>query len=172
MQLDEFFDYKNKLMEDLLTNETIVHLVDDDIPFEDAASLAYSKIYPCEYVPDTVEHGNTYVCFDVDIQSAANKTFLYPILYIWLFTHRSKLRVPEGGLRIDRLCSEICKTINGSREYGLGELSLYGVKRFAPMTDFNGKVMTFMAKDFNRQFDGAKFVPSNRKTGRVYGHDK
>ena len=47
---------------------------------------------------------------------------------------------------------EIAKTINGSRNYGLGELELYAVKRFAPMTDFNGKLMTFHAKDFNMQY--------------------
>lgn len=164
MQLQEFFDYKNKLMEDLLTTEEIVQLLDDGISIEDAKSLAYSRVYPCEYVPDTVEHGNTYICFDVDIQESVNKTFLLPTLHVWVFTHRSKLRLPDGGgIRTDRLCSEICKAINGSREYGLGELNLYSVKRFAPMTDYQGKVMTFHAKDFNRVFDGNKYTPSNRK---------
>lgn len=164
MQLQEFFDYKNKLMEDLLTTEEIVQLLDDSISIEDAKSLAYSRVYPCEYVPDTVEHGNTYICFDVDIQESVNKTFLLPTLHVWVFTHRSKLRLPNGGgVRTDKLCSEICKAINGSREYGLGELNLYSVKRFAPMTDYQGKVMTFHAKDFNRVFDGKKYTPANRK---------
>lgn len=54
MQLDEFFGYKNKLMEHLLTNREIVRLIDEDVPFEDAASLAYLRVYPCEYIPDTV----------------------------------------------------------------------------------------------------------------------
>lgn len=163
MQLEEFFDYKNKLMEHLLTNKEIVRLIDDSVPIEDAKSLSYSRVFPCEYVPDTVEHGDTYICFDVDIQESVNKTFLLPTLYVWVFTHRSKLRLPEGGVRTDKMCSEICKTINGSREYGLGELNLFSVKRFAPMTDFNGKLMTFHTKDFNRQFDGSKYTPSNRK---------
>jgi len=163
MQLEEFFDYKNQLMGDLLTTESIVHLIDENIKLEDAGKLAYSRVFPCEYVPDTVEHGNTYICFDVDIQSAHDKTFLSPTLYVWVFTHKSKLRLPEGGVRTDKMCSEICKAINGSREYGLGELNLYSVKRFAPMTDYQGKVMTFYAKDFNRQFNPNKFTPSNRK---------
>ena len=30
MQLEEFFDYKNQLMNDLLTNEEIVRLLADD----------------------------------------------------------------------------------------------------------------------------------------------
>lgn len=163
MQLQEFFDYKNQLMADLLTNESIVKLLDDDIPMQNADTLAYTQVFPCEYVPETVQESKTFICFDVDIQESVNKTYLLPTLYVWVFTHRSKLRLPEGGVRTDKLCSEICKAINGSRNYGLGELNLFAVKRFAPMTDYQGKVLTFHAKDFNRQFDPAKSTPANRR---------
>ena len=163
MQLNDFFDYKNKLMEDLVTNESIVSLIKDGIDVEKAASLIYTQIFPYEYVPETVQTGGTYICFDVDIQNVSNKTFLTPVLYVWVFAHRSNLRLPEGGVRTDKLCSEICEAINGSRYYGLGELNLYSVKRFAPMTDYQGKLMTFYAKEFNRQFNGAKSTPVNRK---------
>lgn len=165
MQLQEFFDYKNQLMEDLLTNEDIVKLIDDTVALQNADTLAYTQVFPCEYVPDTVQEGKTYICFDVDVQRVADKTFLSPTLFVWVFTHRSKLRLPEGGVRTDKLCSEVCKAINGSRKYGLGELNLYSVKRFAPMTDFQGKVLTFYAKDFNRVYDGKKYTPENRKRG-------
>ena len=165
MQLEEFYDYKNQLMEDLLTNESIVKLIEDTVTLQNAESLAYTRVFPCEYVPETIQEGKTYICFDVDIQRVSDKTFLSPTLFVWVFTHRSKLRLPEGGIRTDKLCSEICKAINGSRKYGLGELNLYSVKRFAPMTDFQGKVMTFTAKDFNRVYDGKKYTPANRKTG-------
>lgn len=164
MQLQEFFDYKNQLMGDLLTNEAVVRLLDDDIPIDDASNLAYSHVFPCEYVPETVQDGKTYICFDVDIQKSVNKTYLLPTLYVWVFAHRSKLRLPDGGgVRTDKLCSEICKAINGSRQYGLGELELYSVKRFAPMTDYQGKVLTFHAREFNRVYDPHKLTPSNRK---------
>lgn len=163
MQLNDFFDYKNKLMEDLITNKSIVSLIKDGTDVENAASLIYTQVFPYEYVPETVQTGGTYICFDVDIQNVSNKTFLTPVLYVWVFAHRSNLRLPEGGVRTDKLCSEICEAINGSRYYGLGELSLYSVKRFAPMTDYQGKLMTFYTKEFNRQFNGAKSTPTNRK---------
>ena len=165
MQLDEFFDYKNQLAEDILTNEAIVRLLSDDCEtVEEPERLMYKQIFPYEYVPDTVEHGQTFICCDVDIQKSMNKTFLQPVLYIWIFTHKSKLRLPNGrGARIDKLCSEIAKTINGSRQYGLGELDLYSVKRFAPITDYQGKILTFYATEFNRLSPTGKPVPSNRK---------
>lgn len=164
-QLDEFFDYKNKLMEDLLTNKDIVALINEDVSFKKAASLRYTQVFPFEYVPETVEEGKTFVCFDVDIQRSVDKTYLLPIIYIWIFTHKSKLRLPEGGVRTDKLCSKIAGVINGSRDYSLGELDLYSVKRFAPMTDFQGKLMIFNGKDFNRLHNPNKPIPANRKKG-------
>lgn len=152
-------------MGDLLTNETIVKLLDDELTTETAGKLAYTQVFPCEYVPETAERGYTYICFDVDIQGSVNKTYLSPVLYVWVFAHRSKLRLPEGGVITDKLCSEICKMINGSLDYGLGHLSLYSVKRFAPMTDYQGKCLTFNATDFSRQYDGTRKIPSNRKRG-------
>lgn len=163
MQLQDFFDYKNQLMKDLLTNESIVSLIQRDTTVENAESLAYTQVFPYEYLPETVDKGQTFICFDVDISGVGNKPILTPVIYIWVFSHKSNLRLPEGGVRPDKICSEICKVINGSRFYGLGELNLYSVKRFAPMTDYQGKLMTFNAKEFNRTYDGSKPIPANRK---------
>ncbi len=166
MQLDEFFNYKNQLMNDLLTNERIVRLLADDCEMiDDARQLMYSQVFPYEYVPGTIVHGQTFICCDVDIRRVASKTFLTPTMYIWVFTHKSKMRLPEGGVRVDKLCSEIAKAINGSRYYGLGELGLYSTSRFAPITDYQGKVLTFQAADFNRVSPGGRSAPSNRRSG-------
>ena len=165
MYLDEFFDYKNQLMEDMLTNQRIVSLLREDMSVEDARDLMYTQVFPYEYVPETIEHGVTYVCADVDIQRVQNKTYLSPTLYVWVFTHKSLLRLPEGGVRTDKLAHEIVKAINGSHMYGLGELELYSVKRFSPLTDYQGKVLVFHATDFNMTAPTGKPIPSNRKTG-------
>lgn len=165
MYLDEFFDYKNRIMEDMLTNPRIVSLLKEGLSVEDAGSLMYTQVFPYEYIPETIEHGVTYVCVDVDIQRVQSKTFLSPTLYVWVFTHKSLLRLPEGGVRTDKLAHEIVKAINGSHMYGLGELELYSVKRFSPLTDYQGKVLIFHATDFNMTSPTGKPIPSNRKTG-------
>lgn len=165
MHLQEFFDYKNRLMYDLLTNENIVKLLDPSIQDLDKAfeKLAYKRVFPFDYLPETIEDSGTYICFDVDIQKVIDKTFLNPTIYIWLFSHKSLLRLKEGGIRTDVLCSEIARTINGSRYYGLGELELYSVKRYAPIADYQGKIMMFITKDFNTLAPSKHPVPSNRK---------
>lgn len=166
MFLEEFFDYKNRVMEDLLTDPEVLRLLSDDFtPSAEPASLMYRQVFPFEYIPETVEHGQTFICCDVDIQRAISKTYLSPTLYVWVFTHKSKMRLPEGGVRTDKLASQVAHLLNGSRYYGLGELELSSVRRFAPLADFQGKAMTFVAVDFNRLSPTGKPVPSNRKRG-------
>ena len=166
MQLSEFFDYKNQLMEDILTTEPIITLLGDDVDFKHPEKLAYTQVFPCEYIPETVQSGETFICFDVDVQMSHDKTYYSPTIYVWVCTHRSRLRLPDGGgVRTDKLCSEICKKIDGSMKYGFGQLELVSVRRFAPMTDYQGKVMTFHAKDFKKVYNPNKIVPRNRKEG-------
>lgn len=164
MQLQEFFDYKNQLMGDIMENDKIIRLLNKDLEADDPSKLIYTQVFPYEYVPETAEHGKTFICFDVDISKSMNKTFYAPVLYVWVFTHKSLLRLPDGeGVRTDKLCSEIADMLNGSRMYGLGELDLYATKRFAPMTDYQGKVLIFNAEDFNRINPTGKPIPANRK---------
>ena len=166
MLLEDFYDYKNRLMEDILTDEEIVRLINEDVPFENAKSLMYKNVFPYEYVPETVQDGYTFICADVDVTASSGKTFLFPVMYIWVFSHRSQLRLPNGeGIRPDKLCSKIYERIKGSRLYGLGHLNLNAVKRFAPMTDYQGKVMTFNMWEVNGFDDEKRPFPVNRKKG-------
>lgn len=162
MHLDEFFDYKNQLMKDLCSNEEVVKLITDrqDASVPDT-SLAYSQIYPYEFVPETIDNGQTILCFDVDILRVDNKTYYTPVVYIWVFTHKSKLRLPSGGVRTDMLASKIDAMLNGSRFYSLGTLDLDSVERFVPITDYQGRVLIYVGRDFNRS--GSKQPPTNRR---------
>ena len=162
--LDELFDYKNQLMNDLLTDDTILHLLSDDAGDDlKAEDLIYKKVFPYEYVPDTVETAGTFICCEVDITETDGKTFLRPTVYLWVFTHRSKVRLKEGGIRVDKLSSRITKLLNGSRMYGLGEMNLSSVRRFSPIANYQGRALTFKTRDFNRLYPTGQAIPANRK---------
>lgn len=164
MYLDELFDYKNRLMMDLVTNDKIIKLLQDETdPNKKPEDYIYTNLYPFEYIPDTNEHGRTMICFDVEVQRAQNKTFYDPVIYVWIFCHKSKMRLPEGGVRIDAIAAEIANTISGSRHYGLGELEFFSSRRFAPINDYQGKQLTFQAKDFNTIYARRHKIPTNRK---------
>jgi len=166
MDLVEFYDYKNLLMKDLCCNENVVKLVtgNDAAPVPNH-KLPYTQIFPYEYVDATVDEAKTYICFDVDIVSVPNKTYYIPVLYIWIFTHKSLLRMPNGTLLLDRLSAEINLMLNGSRYFGLGELKLDSVNRFYPIHDYSGRALVYYARDWNR-LTANKSIPSNRKLGR------
>lgn len=166
MDLTEFFDYKNRLMKELCSNEDIVKLITEN---EDARvpnhQLAYTNIHPYRYVPDTASEAKTFICFDMDILTVPSKTYYVPMIYIWIFSHNSKLRLKNGGgLLIDRLCIDVAKMLNGSRFYGLGELMLESTQVFKPTNDYMGREMIFKALDFNNMTAGAR-TPGNRKRG-------
>lgn len=163
MQLSELFNYKNQLMQDLCSDPEIVVRVTGN---ENAAvpnhDLPYSQIYPFEFVPETVSEGRTYICFDIDVLDVMNKTLYKPVLYIYIFTHKSLLRAPDGGVLIDNISAAVDRILNGNRYYGLGELELKNVSRFVPITDYLGRVLVYSAKDFNRP-SGKPDTPSNRQ---------
>lgn len=127
--------------------------------------LPYRQIFPYEFIPDTVEDGQTFICFDVDLLKVENKTFYYPVIYVWVLTHKSRMRLDGGGLLLDELATEITQMLNGDRYFGLGELELGNSLRFTPATDFKGRSLAFYATDFNRQH-GSINSPSNRRIGR------
>lgn len=164
-QLDEFYDYKNKVIEEILTDEQLVHLINPNVSLADAKDLVYTQVFPYEFVPETMQEGKTYICCDVDIQKSVNDLILSPTIFIYVMSHSSVLRLDEGGIRPDKICALIAQKLNGSRRFGLGSLDLYSVKRFAILTDYPGKVMTFYARDYNRQFDPRRYTPVNRKEG-------
>lgn len=163
--LDELFDYKNQLMADLLTSETIVSLLTDGATsLSDAGSLMYTQVFPYELIPDVTEHAQTFICCEVDIENVINKTYLRPVLYVWVFTHKNLVRLTNGGgVRTDRISSEIVEILNGNRNYGLGELELYSAKRFAPITGYQGRLMKFIGSDYNRLSPTGKKAPARRK---------
>lgn len=165
MLLDELFDYKNKLMEELCKNENIVRMITNNDEAEvPSHNLPYTQIFPFEYVPETADDGKSYICFDVDIMRVPNRTIYLPVIYIWIYSHKSRLRLSKGGLLLDEVSKEIDKMLNGSRFYGMGELKLNSVRRFAPITDYLGRTLTYHTVDFNRP-SGSRYRPDNRKIG-------
>ena len=165
MLLDDLYDYKNQLMRDFCENEEIVRLVtkssDAPVPNYD---LPYRQIFPYEYIPETVDDAKSFICFDVDVTYVSNKTIYIPAIYVWVFTHTSNLRMPDGsGIRIDRLASAVDHVLNGSRIYGMGELELNTVTRFAPIQSYLGRVLAYTAKEWNRTAANRKATPRNRK---------
>lgn len=166
LRLEEFYDYKNQFMNDILTDEQILQLLSEDGAFGHTGSeFAYQCVFPYEYVPTTTERATTFICCEVDITKVYDKTFYQPTMYVWLFTHKSRVRLPQGGIRVDKLASRIDEILNGSWNYSLGQFSLESCKRFSPIEEYQGRSMVYRGTDFNMDSSTRRAIPSNRKTG-------
>ena len=164
--LDELFAYKNQLIGDIWTNKTIVDLITEDEHLrKHPEELVYKQVFPWEKVPGTTEVATTYVCIEVDVKNVLDKTYLEPIIYVWIFTHESLYRLPNGGgVRYDKIASEIVKILNGSRMYGIGELNLSSVRKLSPIDHYQGRTLSFITKEYNRIGQSGKAVPANRRS--------
>jgi len=169
MHLEELYDYKNQLVRDLCSDPDVVRIVtgnlNADVPNHD---LPYTQIFPYEFLPETVDDGQTYICLEVDIPSVPNLTYYLPVVYVWIFTHKSRMRIETdrgGGVLVDELSAAVDKKLNGSRYYGLGTLELDSSIHFKPVNDYLGRALIYRAKDFNRP-KGRINAPSNRKNTR------
>lgn len=169
MQLEELYDYKNRLIQELCSDPDIVQLVtgnkDASVPNH---QMPYTQVFPYEYVPETIEDGQTFICVEVEVPSVPNKTYYLPVIYIWVFTHKSRMRIETdhgGAVLVDELSAKIDKLLNGNRYYGMGTLELDSVSHFKPATDFLGRALVYTACEFNRP-KGRIDTPSNRKPRR------
>jgi hypothetical protein len=139
-------------MELLCSDPAIIALVADDV---DAPcpnrELPYNRIFPYNYVPEITKDAATYICFDVEIKRIPNKTILFPDVYVWAFCHQSLMRLADGnGVRPDKLACEIHHVLNGSPCLGTGPLELAGLSSVAPIDHHWGKLLHYVAVDFNR----------------------
>lgn len=168
MLLEELFDYKNQLMKELCSSEPIVRLLTNDpaapVP---CPALAYAQVFPYERVPETADEAKTFICFDVDVVDVENRSFLTTALFLWVFAHKSAMRLPGGGVRTDAIVTETAKLLNGSRHYTMGALELYRVHRFVPVSggEYQGREIIYRGFDSNRPgtTTANRPTPANRR---------
>lgn len=149
--LEEFTTYKQTLMKAICTSEPIVKLLKSDLDDESITGrdMRYSRIFPYNYVPLTIERATTFVCFTVTAPNVRNDYISDLYLSVYVFTHQDIMRT-ENGMRTDLLVSEIDKLLNGSTDYGLGKVSLQSCDVMAvPCRGYSGLCTIYKVKDFN-----------------------
>lgn len=149
--LEEFTSYKQTLMQAICTSERITELMklDTDDPLITCKDMRYSRIFPYNYVPLTIETAQTFICFTVTAPNIKDDFISELRLTIYVFSHQDLMRT-SGGIRTDLLVSEIDKLLNGSTKYGLGKVSLKGCDVMqVPCKGYSGLYSVYTVKDFN-----------------------
>lgn len=154
--LIDLTNYKNRVMEILLSDKKIVSLItnkdisDDDLP---AKELAYSRVYPYDFIPDTATEQCMYICFDVDVIGTPTEYTSEVALYVYFICHKEYLRIPGVGIRTDLTAGRIDELINGQLGWGFDRIELQKCTRFNPGVDFEGRVLKYTGRVRNRVND-------------------
>lgn len=149
--LEEFTEYKQTLMKAICTSDSIVELLKlETDPVEiTGRDMRYKRIFPYNYVPYTIEHAQTFICFTVTAPNVRDNLIAELRLTVYVFTHQDIMRT-DKGVRTDLLVSEIDKLLNGSTKYGLGKVSLKACDVMqVPAQGYSGLYSVYSVKDFN-----------------------
>lgn len=150
--LEELTLYKKKLMKAFCSSEAIAQLLEiDGEDVQVGKSLMYTRVFPYLHRPDISESARSFICFDVSTVAVQNSVIKSVAIDVYVVSHQHLMRLADGkGMRIDVLSSEVDKLLNGSTDYGIGELELKFSEPITSISKYYGRSSRYIVKDFNR----------------------
>lgn len=149
--LEEIPEYKSDLLHALVDNENIVTYIgnkSEDI--YDSADLVGINIFPYPYIPDTQTEVLTYITLDIYVPRVRDKLIKDIQIVINIFSHKDMSR-HKGKSRVDLLCIEVDKILNGSKNFGIDSVDLVSVLPYLPNNKYAGKQMIYNVQNLNQR---------------------
>lgn len=118
-------DWKNKAIELVIGQDEIMELLDmDEIEADDPM---YTRIFPYNHIPQTIEETKVYITFTVNIPKITfNKIWAYPRLTVRVIAHQERMKLNMAGVsatRIDYIAKLIVDLLT-KNDFGYGKLHL------------------------------------------------
>lgn len=155
--LDELIDYKFNVITAISNSKDVVGLMvdkpDPDVYGPDGDE-ARRHMFDYDYVDNTQLEAGSYIMIDCDMVSAPTGTIKWLEVYVQVMVSKSIMELDHKkfsgmiGNRLDNLIRQIDLLINGSRDYGIGQLQLVGVRTARVPSSFSSKLMTYRTPDF------------------------
>lgn len=145
-------EYKDKVMEAILSDQRVIDLINDPENLTTPAlGLRYRRVFPYAFIPPTTDDAATFVCFEANISNVKSDTICDVELTIFVSSH-TRIMQAEGGTRIDVLADAIDDLLNHSRDFGIGKLTpntRYPTEYNLPNYDYICRKVKYIAKDYN-----------------------
>ena len=118
-------DWKNKAIELVIGQDEIMELLDmDEVEADDPM---YTRIFPYNHIPQTIEETKVYITFTVNIPKITfNKIWAYPRLTVRVIAHQERMKLNMAGVsatRIDYIAKLIVDLLT-KNDFGYGKLHL------------------------------------------------
>lgn len=144
-------EWKNKALSMILGEDEILSLFEKSD--EQLENIVYSNIFPYGYIPETQEQADLYMTLEVSIPKIVFRhIWEYPQLKIKLICHQSRMKLKKAGVsatRIDYLSQLIDKLLNGSSDWGYGNLILVSNVEYNLSATYKVREMIFQGQDLS-----------------------
>lgn len=145
-------EWKDIAIAKFLANEEIIKAL--DVTEEEVESgLTYVRIFPHLYIPDTIEETSSFINVEVRVPDISqNGVWVYPELIVDVIVHQNKMKLDMPGVsatRADYLSQLVDKELNGSHDFGVGELVLVSNEPGSVNDKFRFRRLTFVAQEIN-----------------------
>lgn len=118
-------DWKNKAIELVIGQDEIMELLEMDE--DEADDPMYTRIFPYNHIPQTIEETKVYITFTVNIPKITfNKIWAYPRLTVRVIAHQERMKLNMAGVsatRIDYIAKLIVDLLT-KNDFGYGKLHL------------------------------------------------
>lgn len=123
--VDTISEWKNKAIELVLEQDEIIDLL--EMSEEEADDPMYTRIFPYNHIPQTVEETKVYITFTVTVPKITfNKIWAYPRLTVRVIAHQERMKLNLAGIsatRIDYIAKLIVNLLT-KEDFGFGKLQL------------------------------------------------
>lgn len=160
---NEILPYKNKIINILLSSETLYELVTNK-PCEDielAEDLIGTNYVPELFVGNTITEMQAYVLFDIDqhsvIKGTSKSTYGSYKVYFHIICHKGIYSVDGIGTRCDCIVAELCrlfkdKLLNEDGALGIStNQKISDVVMTSPNDDYVARELVFSITDFDER---------------------
>lgn len=146
---------KNKIIKEFIKDKEIVAAINSST-ITSPEKLKGTHIFDYHQNPNTINTVETFITIQVHIPqpfSFEDKTFVKPIVEIWIISHEKHMivnnvpKVTEN--RNDYLSKLIDNKLNGKSGFGIGKLNLTSNNEGVYQQDYMFRKMVFECLDFN-----------------------
>ena len=143
----ELYEYKRKVIEKLLDSSEIVEAINAENL--DPSELVYTHIFPFGVIPGTQTEAKNIITVEVTMPQVSTENYFFKdiLLIINVICHTDLMRTDFGVPRHDYISKLICEILNGSTEFGYGEVGLVSNTENAFSERHSGRTMRFQTKE-------------------------
>lgn len=147
-------EYRQKIMETLLSSETLPELCKNrPVDEEEVPELIWKNYLPKLFVDGTITDKEAYILFDFDIYSNRVNTYDNVTFYIQIFCSKDIVRLDNGmAVRTDAIVAELNRLLDGKNVLGIGYNNCVYEKIIeSPNNQYIATQLCYKVVDFNEK---------------------